>query len=342
MRDEHDNVIHLIYGSDANYMFPTAVSAASAAFQISQEWGLIVHLFDFGASDAQCAEMADMLRVVNSASRFERHKIDVSEYRMFGAWRGSLATYSRMFVPEILSDVDWAIYVDGDTLWLGDIGELWQLRNASVSILASVDPPTPSGKPSAEFDWFRERKLEIDEKTYFCAGLILMNLVKMRRECMTARCRAFLTKYPIPRIVDQTVLNYVLQGDSQLLPPQWGVFSTWHEGVDLSRPACVHYVNDVPWSRKKINRLLSDVVMLWFHFCWDVLGRDVLRMDVPWLGRLWRRVAFVLLKNNQWVLFHPYIRARLRNTHGIPVMTMRCVREQWKRLKVRDVSEKER
>ena len=323
------DTIHLIYNSDANYMFPTTVSAVSAALQVTQTQRLVVHLLDCGASDEQVRDMEKMIQMVNPFVCSERHRIDVSDYQKLESWQGSFATYSRIFVPDILLDVDWAIYVDGDTLWLGDIGELWKLRDDSISILASVDPPTSMGTPNPQFEWYRERGLPIDEKQYFCAGLMLMNLRKMRSEGMTGQCRAFLEKYPAPYIVDQTVLNYVLYGKTRLLPRQWGVFSVWHKGIDLSCPACVHYAQDVPWARVKINRLLSDIVMLWFYFCSDVLGLNELQKSVPLFGRFWRRAVFIFLKHNQWLLFHPYVKSRLRNTHGIPKTAIRNLRVRW-------------
>jgi len=325
--------IHLIYGTDSNYVFPTAVSAASAAFYAAQKDRLVVHLFDFGVGDEQYDELLEIVKKGSPEVNVERHIIDSKEYMSFGAWRGSVATYSRMFVPDILPDVDWAIYVDGDTLWLGDIGELWSLRDETVSILASIDPPMPMGCSNQQFDWYRERGLVVDENKYFCAGLILMNLRKMREDRVSERCRVFLSEHPNPFIVDQTVLNYVLQGEAKLLPPQWGVFSAWHRDVDLTAPALVHYARDLPWVRLKPNALLSDIVMLWYDFCREILGRDELIRCVPWPDRMWRRLVFQILKKNQWVLlFHPYLKAKLRNTHGVSAASLEKIKTDWKRM----------
>jgi len=147
-----DNEIHLAYGSDDNYYFPTAVSAASAAFGVNDESVLVIHLFDLGVSDPHYTEFEELVRKTNPRVLCRRHVIDSKMFAGFGAWRGSIATYSRMFVQDFLPDLDWAIYVDGDTLWLGDIGELWKLRDPSVLIQASVDPPPPQ-KTSNEHEF---------------------------------------------------------------------------------------------------------------------------------------------------------------------------------------------
>jgi lipopolysaccharide biosynthesis glycosyltransferase len=323
--------VHLIYGSDNNYIFPTMISAASAAFGVRESYGLVVHLFDLGITDANYADFEERVQKVNPRTLCVRHVLDETLFDGFGAWRGSIATYSRMLVPDLLPDLDWAIYVDGDTLWLGDIGELWDLRDDTVAIQASVDPPTPMGGARPDVAWYREQCLEVDDSTYFCAGLILMNLRLMREIRMTQQCRDFMKRHPQPRVVDQTVLNFVLHGRSQLLPLEWGVFSVWHGTADLTRSACIHYVNDVPWRRDKLNRLLSDVVLLWYGFCEMVLGLDLLPsyLTSRW-SRAWRRAVFVVLKANPWVLcLHPYIRSRFRNTHGLPKDVLRTIRNRW-------------
>lgn len=324
------DTVHLIYGSDNNYVFPTMISAASAAFSIRANLDLVIHLFDLGISDENYADFKLRVLKVNPRVVCLRHVLDKSLFDGFGAWRGSIATYSRMLVPDLLPDIEWAIYVDGDTLWLGDIGELWDLRDEAVTVLASIDPPTPMNVPRPDVAWYREQGLVVDDRNYFCAGLLLMNLRAMREMNMVHQCKGFMVKYPLPRVVDQTVLNYVLQGRSRLLPKEWGVFSTWHGMADLTKACCVHYVNDLPWRRDKMNRLLSDVVMLWYHFSKNVMGYDLLPKYVsPW-GSVWRRAVFLLLKSNQWILsINPYVRSRLRNTHGLSVTTVKTIVGRW-------------
>lgn len=324
------NSIHLIYGSDDNYWLPTAISAASAAFGCSIP--IVIHIFDAGISDAHYSELESIIHKARIEAACKRHVIDKSMFGGFGEWRGSVITYSRMFIQEILPDIDWAIYVDGDTLWLGDIADLWKLRNDSALIMASIDPPTPMGTPSPEFKWYAERGLDIDPKGYLCMGLMLSNLKRMRAEKIADKCRSFMKEYPCPRVVDQTVLNYVCRGLTASLPSQWGVFSVWHGTADISGSACVHYVNDVPWRRDKMNRLISDVVLLWYEFAKRVVGCDLRKKYISSFSWFWRRCAFLALKHNQWILrLHPYLKSRLRNAHGIDKRVMELLLSRYGR-----------
>lgn len=318
--------IHLIYGSDDNYWFPTAISAASAAFGCSRP--LVIHLFDAGVTDDHYAEYEALIHKANPDVICERNVLDKTMFAGFGAWRGSVATYSRMIFAEILTDVDWAIYVDGDTLWCGDIASLWALRDETKLVQASIDPPTTMETENKEFAWYAERGLNIDSSGYLCMGLMLANLKMMREEKIAEKCQEFMREYPCPRIVDQTVLNYVCQGKTAPLPPEWGVFSVWHGRVELTKPFCVHYCQDLPWRRNKINRLISDIILPWYSFCENVLGLNLWRKYVSPVGWSWRRLVFLFLQYNQWILrLHPYIKSRLRNTHGLTHHEKRFINE---------------
>ena len=324
--------IHLVYGADDNYIFPTMVSAASAAHLLGKDRKMVIHLFDAGVTDEHYADYENRVCALNANVTCERHRLGKEMFEGFGAWRGSVVTYSRMFMCEILNDVDWAIYFDGDTLWTGDIGKLWDLRDESKLVQASIDPPTPTGFINPEWKWYEERGIKIDPNGYLCMGLMLANLKKMREEGIAQKCRDFMAKHPAPRVVDQTVLNYVCQGKKAALPPEWGVFSAWHGTADLTRDGAVHYVTDVPWRRDKLNRLLSDVVLLWYEFCRQVLKEDYLPRYVSGWGRIWRRLVFVILKHNQWILsLHPYLKGHLRNTHGLAKSEWSSIRGRFAR-----------
>lgn len=312
------DLIHIVYGTDNNYWFPTAVSAASAAHYATKPSRIVFHLFDAGVTDENYEKYCEIVRKASDLVSFERHLLTPEMFEGFGAWKGSVVTYSRMFMADILPSVDWAIYVDGDTLWLGDPSELWKLRDDTKMILASIDPPPHLETPNPEFEWYRQHGMEMSVDEYLCMGLMLANLKAMREVDVPRKCKDFMSRINAPRVVDQTVLNWVCKGKTKALPRNWGVFSDWHGGVDLSRPSIIHYCQDVPWVRRKPQKLFSDVVLLWFEFCKRVLGRDELaRFSV--FTYFWRRGIYNLLRHMQpLVQLHVQIRGRFRNTHGIP------------------------
>lgn len=323
-----DSVIHLIYGSDDNYWFPTAVSAASASHGCSQP--LTIHLFDAGVSDEHYEEYVRLIHKANPSVVCERNVLDKAMFAGFGEWRGSVVTYSRMFIQDILPDLDWAIYVDGDTLWLGDVAKLWALRDETKLIQASKDPPMPLNAKHPDDDWYKDNGIEMTRDGYVCMGLMMPNLKKMREMRISEKVRDFMAKYPQPKIVDQTVLNYICRGMTAELPTEWGVFSAWHGTADLTKDGCVHYVNDLPWKRDKINRLMSDVVLLWYEFAETVLDLPLKNRYISTTQRLIRRTLFCVCKHLQFMIRrNQFVQSRLRNTHGLNKREKLAISKRW-------------
>lgn len=259
--------IHLVYGTDDNYILPTMISAASAArCFVPRGRKLIIHLFDAGVTDVHYEHFVKTVCRENPVVDVCRHNLNAELFDGMAAWRGSYVTYSRMFMADILKEVEWAIYCDGDTLWTGDVGALWNLRDKRYVIQASVEPIKTSDVVGKEVLWYASHKLAFDRKNYCCMGLMLMNLELARREQVARKCRGFIRRFPAHRTADQTVLNYVCLGRINPLPLQWGVLSFCHRGVDLAQDALIHYANDLPWRRDSIGKLNSDVVRVWIRF----------------------------------------------------------------------------
>lgn len=240
---------------------------------------------------------------------------DRSKVESLGEWHGSEITWSRLWLPELYPDLDWVISADADIMFRGDVAELWRLRDDAYWALPSRDCPLPPQKfNEGAVEWYAERDLKFeDPKNYFCAGLTLFNL-KAMRECGWSRIRDdFLQQFghePMPN-ADQCVLNYLMQGHVKLLPLGWGVFSgDENVDVDWTKAGAVHFVEDTPWNRYKLTHLESDLVVEWKKIANSIGGH------FRW--RNWRRLVFLLLKYNQWIVrLNKRIWVHFRNTRGV-------------------------
>ena len=83
----------------------------------------------------------------------------MSSLAAFRAWHGSLAAYARLFLPTLLSEVDWCLYVDGDTLFTDDPAKVLACRAEDVAIVGH----TPFGRRWGRMEEFRD--LFIPRKT---------------------------------------------------------------------------------------------------------------------------------------------------------------------------------
>ncbi len=66
----------------------------------------------------------------------------------------------------------------------------------------------------------------------------------------------------IQRLASLIKQSSTMFNQTAALPIERGVFSAWHGTADLTKDGVVHYPVDVPWERDKVDRLLSDVVLI--------------------------------------------------------------------------------
>lgn len=308
--------VHVAIPSDEGYWRYAAVTAASAVRGSSMP--VRIHIIDGGLSEDSWRLFC---RVVGTEC--VRHRFDVSR---FPEWHGSGITWSRLWLPELLDDLDWVVSADADIMFRGDIAALWAQRDGAIDILPSRDAPLP-GRPCNEnaVYWYEVNGLKFHKPDeYFCAGLSLLNLRRLRESDWATRRDEFLSRFDGKKMpnADQCVLNYLLQDNKYLLPRQWGAFSgDENADVDWRRPGAVHFVDDCPWKRHKITHLASDLVEEW----WSVAKEIGIGTMPPTfhgcsnrLDWAWRRMMFLFLKHNQWVLqLHPKLKLHFRKTRGI-------------------------
>jgi len=109
----NDGKIHVVLASDANYLPGLEVTKASILRSCSAPERIVWHIFD----------------------ETDLAKLDVDE---FPVWNTSKMTWLRLFLPELLPEVDRVVYSDVDTVWMRDVCELWDAtagnREGSPSI----------------------------------------------------------------------------------------------------------------------------------------------------------------------------------------------------------------
>ena len=309
-------------------MLPTLVSAASAVAH-AKDHPIAIHLIETGVPDGACEDFALRLKRLRADTEVVRHHWHDSRFDKCPAWHGSRIIYARLVVQDILSDEDWAISVDGDTLWLGDPWEMLSLRDETKLYQISVDPPAPNGRFNPVFEWYSQRGLKMDPAQYLCVGAMIMNLKKLREVRFSDQALNFLDKYPDPKYPEQMVMCYLAQGHAATLPIQWGVYSFYHNTIDVLKPCLVHYVQDGPWQRRKVVNLMSDIVLVWHDFARTVLGVDV-SARMPLFSRMWRRTLFLILKTNQWLLgINCRLAGYFRNTRGLTKEEMRILHNRF-------------
>ncbi len=188
--------------------------------------------------------------------------------------RLSVGALYRLFLPEMLpSGIERFVYLDTDTLVVGDISELFEKDLGHASAAAARDfLGVAASVPRLPFV---ELGLPPDEP-YFNSGVLVIDAAKWRTLRVRQRCLQLLAKYRLPH-ADQCALNVVLQKEWIRLDPRWNVQSpfytnpSWFDGPEdaaaiyraTQEPQVLHYVGEKPWEQtaNSIPR-----ASLWFQY----------------------------------------------------------------------------
>ena len=118
----------------------------------------------------------------------------------------TVETLYRLFVTDILpKELDRVLYLDCDIIVDSDVSELFSMDLDGISALVAVDTPwhTMVSHP--------KRLGYPEEKGYFNAGVMMINLEYWREHNISSQCYAFLKKnFRNLSLFDQDVLNVIL------------------------------------------------------------------------------------------------------------------------------------
>lgn len=181
----------------------------------------------------------------------------------------STSTYLRLMLHEILPEISKIIYVDVDVLFLDSLEDMWE-NNKEGYILAGV-----RGTTNMKCQWelltqrdYGEELLGV-EKNYINAGILVMNLARIRRENLAPLWKEMANRKYFYQ--DQDILNITCKGNIHVLPMRYNVaatlekkdFKTFYtediydkETVDRARksPAILHYTGEKPWNNRGVNQ----------------------------------------------------------------------------------------
>lgn len=134
----------------------------------------------------------------------------------------SAATYLRLFIPKFIpNDIEKVLYLDVDLIVLGNITELFSIDTSNYAACAVEDAPNDSLIPEYA-------KLS----NYFNAGVLLLNLKKLRAQNFTEKALEFILQKPnLLKFYDQDVINAVLKNQILPLPLEWNLLDCFFQKI---------------------------------------------------------------------------------------------------------------
>jgi lipopolysaccharide biosynthesis glycosyltransferase len=176
------------------------------------------------------------------------------------------------------ADCERVLYIDADTIVLGDIREMWNADLGGHAIAAVTDCYQDADK-------FADLWSLPKGGRYFNAGVQVIDLAKVRAEGLFTRALDFVVEHDTKLLFgDQDALNYVFWKNAATLEPTWNVqrFLTRGEiagetAADRkwghAMPRLIHYIGtEKPWMR--------NVWHPWAWLYWENLKRISFAQDV--------------------------------------------------------------
>ena len=158
-------------------------------------------------------------------------------------------TYFRLLLPNLYPNLDKILYLDADIVILEDVANLYNIDIGDNLLGAS---PDYSVNTFDEFAAYVEHALDIPRKRYMNAGILIMNLKRMRETNFEKKTINLINTMTFPVAQDQDILNVICRGHIHYFSWQWDAMPL---GEHIENPKIIHYnlifkpwrLNDIPY-----------------------------------------------------------------------------------------------
>ena len=238
--------IPVFYACDDNFVKYTIVSLHSMMVNASKEYQYRIHILNTDIREdmkqlayemqnenfeIQFDDVTDYLKSIND-------KLPLRDYY-------SKTTYYRMFIAEMYPEYEKAIYIDSDTIVLGDISGLYEQDLGDCLVGAARDQVMVQVD---NYGTYVEKVLGIDRNQNFNAGLLLINCRQFRESFVLDQFIELLHQYNFVVTQDEDYLNLICKNHVLWLDQKWntevfGEIITPFEEIQI-----LHYIMvSKPW-----------------------------------------------------------------------------------------------
>lgn len=241
--------VPVVFGADDNFFIPLVVCIQSLVHHTSPEncYDIVVLANKFRPQYVKMLEKIGegrdnvSIRVYDVAPFLQRW--DMSKLKT--GHRLSLATYYRLFIPELMREYNKVVYIDGDIVLMEDIANLYNI-DISGCYAGAVRDGNVVHDMSESFRTYMTEVLGItDPSQYFNAGVLLLDLTAIRRDFsldfMMEQAELKGAKHH-----DQDVLNSLFYGKVRFLHSCWN--GGYSEDENGQGAGLIHYAGrNKPW-----------------------------------------------------------------------------------------------
>lgn len=151
----------------------------------------------------------------------------------------SMTTYFRLFISNLYPQYNKAIYLDSDVVLLEDVAELYN-EDIGDNLVGAVQDDII--QQNEVFQEYVEKVVGVSSyKTYFNAGILVMNLDELRKTNFEEKFLYLLETIRFSVVQDQDYLNRICKGRVKLLDITWNVMPNATKNVNEENIKLIHY-----------------------------------------------------------------------------------------------------
>ncbi|MBO5313596.1 MAG: 1-acyl-sn-glycerol-3-phosphate acyltransferase [Clostridia bacterium] len=241
-------IIPIFYACDDSFVKYTIVSLSSIIKNASTDYQYKIYVLNTNISE----DMKNRLLALQN-DNFEVIFVDVNE-QLNSISKDlpirhyySKTTYYRFFIAEMFTEYDKAIYIDSDTIVLGDISELYNtdigdfyLGACHEQAMVQVDV----------YGTYCEKVVGVSRHNFFNAGVMLLNCKQFRDKQVLKKFIHYLWEYEFVVTQDEDYLNLICKDHVYWLSQKWNteLASGLEYKYDVTTARILHYIMvNKPW-----------------------------------------------------------------------------------------------
>lgn len=231
------DIISIVYICDDNYVMPTCVSIQSI-YENRQKSIYDIYIIGVNLSDKNknLFKQIDLSGININLLEFPNKYKDLNTNHVYV----SKAALFKFDISNILKDLDKVLYIDSDTIILGDLKDFFEID--VKDFYAGVIRDYPAYYKRQDYE-------EINTSDYFNSGVMLLNLKRLRTFNVAQKLLNYKLSFNSTRYMDQDCFNVVFNGNVKYLVPEYNYMtSSVNLYPDNIKPIIVHTTTGKkPW-----------------------------------------------------------------------------------------------
>ncbi len=246
--------------SDENYARYMGVTMASVLKNTDEDENIIFHIIESNISDETKNKLLSLKKIKNCEIKF--YRVENNKYYN--------PAYLRLYIVEIINNVDKILYLDSDIIVNGSLKELFNIDIKDYYALAVRD---------IYVDIYNEHKELIGigkDATYFNSGMLMINNDLCRKQNIKENFYTyFLENYNKNReklkYNDQCLINYVFRDKVKIIDKKWNFLPFRDHNIKSKHPTkddavIIHFVEHKPWKAQKDRTYFLDDYWRYYQY----------------------------------------------------------------------------